>query len=126
MSSASALFRSLPPQAKSRKLEPDEAAKRGAELSEQMRAMAEGSVAKAFPDLWAQLTPEGQRRLVDELFEAFKRHPLRSPNAVVEAWYRTLELRQDADRETHHKNADSIHSEEPITTSEDLKHRLGL
>lgn len=120
MSPASAAFKSATSAGSRRKLEPHKAGERAAQISQHIREI----VAQAVPDLWAHLTPDGQDMLLGEILDAHaEKRPIQT---VLDAWYRTLTLRQDADRETHHRNADSVHSEEPITTSEDLKHRLGL
>ena len=101
-------------------MEPQKAGERAARISQNIQEI----VAEAVPDLWAHLTPDGQEKLIGEILDAYaEKRPVKT---VLDAWYRTLTLRQDADRETHHQSADSIHAEEPITTSEDLKHRLGL
>lgn len=119
MSPASAAFKPTT-RAGGRKLEPQKAGERATQISQHIREV----VAEAVPDLWAHLTPDGQEMLIGEILDA---HAEKRPvETVLDAWYRTLSLRQDTDRETHHQNAASIHSEEPITTSEDLKHRLGL
>jgi hypothetical protein len=123
MTPASAAFRSTVPTGAHR-LEPQKAAKRAADLAERLHAQADEIVGKSFPDLWAHLTIEGQRMLVGELLEANTRP--RTLQAVVEAWYRTLSLRQDSDRERHSQETARIHLERPITTSEDLRDRLGL
>jgi hypothetical protein len=62
--------------------------------------------------------------LVDEVLHAyFEKRPAK---AVLEAWYRTLTLRQDPDREKHHREAKSTRSEKPITSAEELRERLDL
>ena len=123
MGSTSAAFKTTAP-GRTHRLEPQKAAKRAADLSERLRARADEMVAKSFPDLWAHLTIEGQRMLVDELLEA-DAHP-NSLQAVVEAWYRTLSLRQDPDREKHTQEAGRVRTERPVTSSEELRTRLGL
>src|SRR6266851_3781168 len=117
MAPASAAFKSIS-HSDARRLEPDKAAQRAAHIPEQFRQFAAKTVSEAAPDLWSRLTPVGQDMLVDEVLHAYSEK--RPAKTVLEAWYRTLTLRQDPDREKHHQEAKSIRSENPITSAEEL------
>src|SRR5207248_2958749 len=109
---------------KAQKLEPDKAARRAARIPERFHEFASKTISEAAPDLWSRLTPAGQDMLVDDVLQAF--FEKRPAKAVLQAWYRTLSLRQDPKRERHHQEAKSIRSEKPVTSSEELRKRLGL
>jgi hypothetical protein len=125
VSQASAAFKSGV-RVRGRKLEPDKAIERLKKLNKDIHEWAEPAIAKAFPDLWSHLTQEGQDRLVEELLAAFASKPRGSAKSVLEAWYRTIALRQDPDRERHVREAGQIRSEHPISSSEELRVRIGL
>ncbi len=123
MASASAAFKSISP-AEAQKLEPEKAAQRAARIPERFREFASKTISEAAPDLWSRLTSVGQDMLVDEVLHAyFEKKPAK---AVLQAWYRTLTLRQDTNREKHHEEAKSTRSQKPVTSSEELRERLGL
>ena len=104
-------------------LQPRKAAQKVPSLADHLREHASREIAKAFPDLWAHLFPETQQRFVTELLAADGLGQ-DAARKVVEAWYRTLWLRQDPAFEAH--MAEDLSGETPITTERELKRRLRL
>ncbi len=70
---------------------PREGALQADQLLDQAFKLAEEN----FGDLWAELSEQGRRHFVQELFDArFADDHLAALSDVIDAWYRTLELRR--------------------------------
>jgi hypothetical protein len=82
--------------------------------------------AEAFPDLWEELTESGRRHFVQEIVEAGlgpTEDRLAAIGEVIEAWYRTLELRDSPGCEEAMSSAgrSPIEVEESVHTIEELR-----
>ncbi|MGA7912036.1 MAG: hypothetical protein WCC30_10895 [Candidatus Dormiibacterota bacterium] len=77
-----------------------------------------------FDDLWEELTDQGRQNFVQELVDArFAQDHIRAMSDVIDAWYRTLELRysQGYSEAMVDAGKSPVEVEEPVHTIEELR-----